>query len=72
VGGNDSDRVGVRGDRIENKMGVPQCGLEEHKKSVLGERGRVEKGGYSCFSKSILLFLRARAGSNNISLFFYY
>jgi hypothetical protein len=35
----------------------------------VGARGW-EKGGYSCFSKSILLIFRARAGLlNNISFF---
>jgi hypothetical protein len=55
-------RVGARVERIKIKMGEAQSGVGEDKKRVREVRGKEERGEYCCFSKSILLFFRARAG----------
>jgi hypothetical protein len=54
-------RVGARLERIENKMGEAQCGLEEHKKYTCGARRSGGMGEYLCEAKVYSCFLaRAR------------
>jgi hypothetical protein len=66
-GGERSDTVGARGERIKVKMvRSTNAGKRSIKRVLVGERGR----GKQKYSETILLLFRARAGSNSVTLFF--